>query len=87
MPYIKKEDRELYETSLEFLFSDMQEKCSPGDLNYIITSIIKKYLNIKGENYTHYNDIMGVLEGAKLEFYRRSISAYEDIKIIENGDL
>jgi hypothetical protein len=34
-----------------------------------------------------YNDAIGALEGAKLELYRRYVSAYEDDKIKENGDV
>jgi hypothetical protein len=33
------------------------------------------------------NDIIGVLEAAKTEFYRRIIAPYEDIKIQDNGDM
>jgi hypothetical protein len=28
-----------------------------------------------------------VLESVKLEFYRRAVAAYEDNKIVENGDI
>lgn len=74
MPYIKQTDREA--TPLN---------C--GELNYMITKLCKRYLEIKGENYQNYNDIIGALEGAKLELYRRKIAAYEDLKIKENGDV
>jgi hypothetical protein len=33
------------------------------------------------------NDIIGALEACKLEFYRRLVSHYEDIKIRSNGDV
>lgn len=59
---------------------------SAGELNYTITMLCKKYLEAKGEKYQTYNDIIGALEGAKLELYRRKISTYEDKKINENGD-
>ena len=38
-------------------------------------------------NYQAINDIIGALESAKLEFYRRPVAIYEDKKIIENGDI
>jgi len=60
---------------------------NPGELNYLITEICSRYLRTKGERYQTYNDIMGALEGAKLELYRRQIAPYEDVKIIENGDV
>lgn len=58
-----------------------------GELNYTITVIINKYFKENGNNYQSINDIVGALEGAKLEFYRRTASEYEDKKILENGDV
>lgn len=58
-----------------------------GKLNYTFTKIALTYLKLKGENYQNYNDIIGALEGCKLELYRRKCSAYEDKKIKENGDV
>jgi hypothetical protein len=40
-----------------------------------------------GKNYKHINEIIGVLECAKQEFYRRVAAPYEDTKIQENGDV
>lgn len=58
-----------------------------GELNYRITQVMLEYLKDKGESYQAYNDIMGVLEGAKLELYRRKIGIYEDQKKEINGDV
>jgi len=58
-----------------------------GELNFLITNLITKYIFMKGEKYQHYNDVIGALEGAKLELYRRKIAPYEDIKMKENGDV
>ena len=58
-----------------------------GELNYKITEILHYYLLTKGESYSTYNDIMGALEGAKLEIYRRRVAPYEDKAIAKNGDL
>jgi len=58
-----------------------------GELNFLITHLINNYISFKGEKYQHYNDVIGALEGAKLEIYRRSIAPYEDGKIEENGDI
>ena len=76
MPYIKQKRRE------EIIFP---ENC--GELNFFITEILATYIVAKGESYQTYNDIMGALEGAKLEIYRRKIAPYEDKKIKENGDV
>lgn len=58
----------------------------PGDLNYLFTDIILRYFE-EHHNYQGINDIIGALEGAKLEFYRRHVVPYEDTKIVENGDV
>ncbi|KKN55498.1 hypothetical protein LCGC14_0581730 [marine sediment metagenome] len=58
-----------------------------GELNYLITMTAVEYLESNGESYQSYNDILGALEGAKLELYRRRIAAYEELKIDQNGDV
>jgi len=44
-------------------------------------------LNKNQLNYQTINDIIGALEGAKLEFYRRIAIPYENAKLTENGDV
>lgn len=58
-----------------------------GELNYQITCLIKEYLKGMGKSYQTLNDIMGALEGAKLELYRRLAAPYEDQKIKDHGDV
>jgi len=41
----------------------------------------------EGLSYRTINDILGALEGAKLEFYRRVAVPYENSKLSENGDI
>lgn len=82
MPYISPARREQLQVYLQ---SDTPK--TPGELNYIFTVIIKSYMDEKGESYQHYNDVMGALEGAKLELYRRQIIPYEDEAIMRNGDI
>jgi len=79
MPYINKEDR----TQVELIIRDPQ---TAGELNFLITTIIRDYYNNE-QCYQSINDIVGALEGAKLEFYRRVAAPYEDTKIIQNGDV
>jgi hypothetical protein len=81
MPYIKPLDRERFE-DVKFIDPD-----NAGELNYVFTKIAHNYIKNKGEKYQHYNDLIGALEGAKLELYRRYITPYEDKKIGENGDV
>jgi hypothetical protein len=59
----------------------------PGDLNYMLTYLIHQYYTRAGGNYPAANDVLGALEGAKLEFYRRIVAPYEDRKMEENGDV
>ena len=85
MPYIKQEDRNKLQD-----YAYMIQSCplsNAGELNYIITLILHKYEDYKGTSYQHYNDMLGALEGAKLEVYRRRVGPYEDMKVKENGDV
>lgn len=76
MPYIKQDER--------------QEPVQPrnvGTLNYAISQVVLKYRARQGENYQTYNDILGAIEGAKLELYRTLIGPYEASKALMNGSL
>jgi|TARA_R110000824_G_scaffold6714_13_gene30973 hypothetical protein len=76
MPYLKPKQRSK---------SSLKEA---GDLNFRIHELIEIYLNGKDVvKYEEYNSVVGVLESVKLEFYRRAVAAYEDNKIVENGDI
>lgn len=59
----------------------------PGELNYFITRALIDYWRWSEKDYHSINDILGALEGAKLEFYRRVAVPYEDAKIQESGDV
>lgn len=58
-----------------------------GDLNFAFTEIVKTYLSARGESYQNYNNLIGALEGCKLELYRRMVAPYENKKIKANGDV
>ena len=80
MPYIKPTQRDR-------LLVGEYPSANAGELNYKLTELIMEYLNTNGKDYQHINDILGALEGAKLEFYRRVVVPYEEIKREENGDV
>lgn len=82
MPYITKALR-----NEERLAVATVNPTNAGELNYVITEICQQYFHNTTHNYQAINDIIGALEGAKLEFYRRLASPYEDQKITENGDV
>lgn len=79
MPYIKPEDRET-------VLKRVRDPRTAGELNFLFTDLINRYLTENGVCYQSFNDIVGALEGAKLEMYRRLVAGYEDKKIIENGE-
>ncbi len=58
-----------------------------GELNFVLTAIIQEYFKNNGGRYQQINDIVGALEGAKLEFTRRITNPYEDGAIARNGDV
>lgn len=84
MPYITQEEREKFDQDLQFLSYHIE---NPGQLNYCITVLIHKYIKRFGKNYRNLNECIGVLESAKLEFYRKIAANYEDIKCFENDDV
>ena len=58
-----------------------------GELNFAITSIIDEYLHECGVSYRYINEVIGALECAKLELYRRVAARHEDEKLKEHGDV
>ncbi len=80
MPYITADARARIEGGTE--------PVTPGELNYAITRLVDDYLIQKGGiRYAHLNEVIGVLECAKLELYRRLAAPYEDQKLSETGDV
>ena len=80
MPYIKQNDRSNFDIS-------NLSPTNAGELNFLISEICAKYIRDNGFRYTNCNEVIGALECAKIEFYRRVVAPYEDKKINENGDI
>lgn len=81
MPYIAENLRNA-------LDGDTSSPVTPGELNYKITKICVDYIyNMGGTCYVTLNEVMGVLECAKQELYRRIAAPYEDVKCKQNGDV
>lgn len=78
MPYINPEAKAAY--------WEGQVPRTAGELNYHLTVQILDYLGDR-PNYQKYNEVIGVLECAKLELYRRMVAPYEDGKRLTNGDV
>lgn len=80
MPYV--------DTTSRRLIADGTAPRTIGELNFAITRLCLKFLKPQGkETYRHYNEIIGVLECAKMEMYRRMVAPYEDGKRQENGEV
>jgi len=94
MPYIGKEVRADYDELTIKKFRDWmrtrarqgESKTLPGDINWLISSVIWAVFDVN-PSYRAGNEIMGILESVKQEFYRKKLGPYEDKKIEENGDL
>jgi hypothetical protein len=82
MPYILQDERDKYYDKL----LDMPI-ANAGDLNFCITTLCDQYLRAKGLRYEHINTVIGALECAKLELYRRIAAPYENRKWDANGDV
>ena len=80
MPYIPKNER------IE-LSNGVYLPTTPGHLNFMITRLLQDYLRENGLAYSTINTIVGALDCAKMEFYRRVAVPYEEKKRVENGDL
>jgi hypothetical protein len=90
MPYIIPADRKQFDPAIEELVDALTNhgfsKLKPGDLNYAVSKIVWGAFD-KNPSYTFGNELVGVLECIKQEFYRRKLAPYEEAKIKENGDL
>ena len=84
MPYIKQEKRE----KLNPLIAAVPIMgMGLGDLNYLFSMIIKRYISVHKPSYSVYAGIVGMLITLKDELNRRVVIPYEDLKIKENGDI
>lgn len=80
MPYIRDEDRKCFAPPPNVI-------TNAGELNYYITSIIHAYIKDKRLYYNTINEVIGVLECAKLELYRQIAAPYERKKHLVNGSV
>lgn len=88
MPYIIPENRNKILKLNDFLDNlDKDSFNHPNQMNYIVSKLIEKYLQINTLSDQSINDIIGSLEWCKSEFYRRLVGSYEKQKIKQNGDL
>lgn len=99
MPYIKESNRANLDPCIEDMMRCLRENIPSisekltneeflsmcGDINYAFSRIVS---GVMGEvSYPKVAVITGVLENIKQEFYRRVATPYEDMKIMQNGDI
>ena len=87
MPYIKKMERAVFAKALREMRHALILDENPGHLNYLITAICDEWLNHYPPCYARFNEVIGVLECAKQELYRRLVAPYEDSKMAVTGDV
>ena len=95
MPYILPELRKKLDPEIDALLEALYRSVpivmanndvQAGHLNYCLSKIIWSIFE-GDKNYNCANKLIGVLEAVKLEFYRRKVQEYEDIKMDESGDI
>ena len=87
MPYVIEETQKMIDEILDQMENSNYTSIwnwTAGEVNCFITKLL---LRKNPERYAHFNEIIGILECCKLEFYRRAVAAYEDEKIEQNGDV
>lgn len=81
MPYVKSEVRHKIGLSLLHVPADV------GELTYCFAAIINEYIKRKGLKYQTIAEVVGALEGAKLDFNNCTIQIYESCKAMMNGEV
>jgi len=96
MPYINEGNRKNLDECIEnmiscirsnILYKDDEKSLwnMVGDINYCFSRVLGQLMG--NVSYSKIAIITGVLENIKQEFYRRVAIAYEDKKIVQNGDI
>lgn len=82
MPYIPQDRRHAVGVDVD----NNSPAASAGELNFQLTEVLIGYVK-RHNNYQGINDVIGALEAAKMEFYRRWVVPYEEFKMHVNGDV
>lgn len=85
MPYIAPEERPAIDELVTALAREIGSERYEGRLNYAITRLCLEVL--PELRYRELNALVGVLECAKQELYRRLAAPYEDAQAERNGDV
>jgi len=83
MPYIKQEDRIVYDE----VFSKMPNIINKGELEYCIFTLMTLYMKDKEQRYSNLHDTVYAAQHCADEYRRRFLDKREDKAIKENGDI
>ncbi len=89
MPYITSERRKQLDQHLAPLLKELDAPLGcyeAGEINYVITRMLLTVWNVRN-SYSTAAHLIGVLDTARSEFYRRAVVPYENKKCKENGDV
>jgi len=92
MPYLKDDFKTEIEKTcnlkgLTDYFASMEIQNFAGAVNFLIFTIVKRYLKRNGTRYWMLALILGTLVCSIFEIYRRVAGPYEDEAIQKNGDV
>jgi hypothetical protein len=85
MPYIKIEDREKYNNITDEIANTEIE--TKGDLEYLIFSLMQKYMQYREKRYSILHDCVYAAMHCADEFRRRFLDKREDEARETNGDV
>lgn len=86
MPYVSQQSQEKLSAVVSAI--DLADISNPGELNFLITSLLVRYIEMRPKQYTTFNDVIGALTASQAEFIRRVVNPYEEQKMYDiNLDL
>jgi hypothetical protein len=85
MPYIAQNDRKKF-TNLLLTIQNLPEIATKGELEFIIFTLMKKYMSTKESRYSILHDCTYAAQHCADEFRRRFLDERENKARKENGD-
>jgi hypothetical protein len=86
MPYIKQEDRLIY-NNLLLNVKNLESIPNKGDLEFLIFALMKKYMSTREQRYSTLHDCVYAPMHCADEFRRRYLDKREDNARQANGDV
>ena len=90
MPYIEQRYRDLIDNEIDELIEGLDRfNCEgtvpDGAINYVFTKILLEFF--RPTSYFNIERVIGLLECVKLTYMNREGHPYENMKMIQNGDV